>query len=285
MAICEAGQYEAPSGAIVQIGALVEAAVAGTELHRPEEFAQHLESAHDLGSLPPTPRMEVTEETTQVAAHRLVQLEGVDRLALLNFASARNPGGGFINGAKAQEEDVTRCSSLHPCLMKPSVWPYYEANRETDSLLYTDHLVYSPDVPFFRTRSRDLIELPFVASILTGPAPNAGQVLRQDQHDSAAIEATLRRRAGKILAAAQHHGHETLLLGAWGCGVFMNDAAIVADAFGEWLASPCFRGAFERVVFAVYDRTKDRRVLGSFRRRFEAMSNLEPRASSVPLPD
>ena len=96
------------------------------------------------------PTIEVTAETTQHAARRLVESESVADLVLLNFASARNAGGGFINGAKAQEEDLCRCSGLYQCLI--SQRGYYDANRKQESALYTDHLIYSPNVPWFRTR-------------------------------------------------------------------------------------------------------------------------------------
>lgn len=267
LAICESGTYEAPSGARVDIAAEIAAAVAGTALYRPAELSALL--AGKPVSRPKTPaRIEVTAETTQVAAHRLVALEGADDPLLLNFASARNPGGGFIRGAKAQEEDVTRCCALYPCITKPGVWPYYEVNRATQSLLYTDHAIYSPAVPFFRTRSRNIIEEPFCASIVTAPAPNAGQVLRRDRRSGPAIETALRQRAGMLLAIAEARGHQTLILGAWGCGVFANHPPTVADAFARWLQSDRFLGAFERVVFPVYDRSKGRRVHAAFAERF-----------------
>jgi len=82
------------------------------------------------------------------------------------------------------------------------------------------------------------------------------------------IEAALRRRAGLVLAVAADNGHRTVLLGAWGCGVFRNDPALVADAFGKWLESDKFAGAFDRAVFAIYDRSKDRATLSAFKQRF-----------------
>ena len=59
-----------------------------------------------------------------------------------------------------------------------------------------------------------------------------------------------------------------LLLGAWGCGVFRNDPAQVADGFAEALAG-AHAGAFRRVVFAVYDRAKGQPALRAFRARFD----------------
>ncbi|MCZ7684092.1 MAG: TIGR02452 family protein [Sandaracinaceae bacterium] len=70
-----------------------------------------------------------------------------------------------------------------------------------------------------------------------------------------------------MLAVAAHHGHDALVLGAWGCGVFRNDPTEVAGLFGEALEGR-FAGAFARVVFAVLDSSEERRFIGPFERRF-----------------
>jgi len=137
-----------------------------------------------------------------------------------------------------------------------------------ESTIYTDHLIYSQNVPWFRTRSRDDPDTLFLASVITAPAPNAGVVLSREPDALPKIEAALRRRAGLVLAVAAGNGHRNILLGAWGCGVFRNDPALVADAFGKWLESPRFAGAFDRAVFAIYDRSKERETLAAFRQRF-----------------
>ncbi len=238
LALCERGTYTAPSGREVDLRAAMVAAIEGTQLYTPDRLATL--------APPPrvsTPSIEVTDETTQRAAQRLATTADV---VLLNFASARNPGGGFLRGAKAQEEDVARCSGLYPCLLTQRA--YYDANRAEESVLYTDHLIHSPRVPFFRTQSRDMpIEEPFLASVITAPAPNAGQALRGDRASRAAIRETLVRRARYVVSVAAERGHRTLLLGAWGCGVFQNDPTEVADAFAAALAFV----DVDRVVFAV----------------------------------
>jgi uncharacterized protein (TIGR02452 family) len=232
-------------------------AVEGTVLYEPSVL-EKMERVFGEGHT----AIEVTAETTQVAAHRLAHIEK-QRIALLNFASARNPGGGFVKGAKAQEEDIARCSGLYPCLLTQPA--YYERNRAQRSLLYTDHIIYSPDVPFFRTRSRELLDHFFLASVITAPAPNAGQIALH--HEDADVEACLRRRAGYVLAVAAAHEHRALVLGAWGCGVFRNDPAMVADVFGHWLEND-YRGAFDRVVFAILDKSQGQTTLGPFAQRF-----------------
>jgi uncharacterized protein (TIGR02452 family) len=72
-----------------------------------------------------------------------------------------------------------------------------------------------------------------------------------------------------VLAIAAAHGHAAPVLGAWGCGVFKNDPVEVADLFAAALRGP-FRGAFATVVFAVLDRSPERRVIGPFERTFAA---------------
>ncbi|WP_408889308.1 TIGR02452 family protein [Myxococcus faecalis] len=259
--ITEQGQYVAPSGRVVQVGDLVERAVRGTVLYRPEDFSGLTPRGLAAGT---APRIEVTGEKTGQAARRLVEEEGLTRVAALNFASARNPGGGFLGGAKAQEEDLARCSALYPCLLTQR--EYYDANREERSALYTDHLIYSPDVPFFRDDSLELLERPFLLSMLTAPGPNAGVVLREDPRQRRQLHAVLRARALKVLQVAAHQGHEVLVLGAWGCGVFRNEPAEVAQAFSSALTQ--LYGAFSRVVFAVYERGGDGPNLRAFQEHF-----------------
>ncbi|AKT38295.1 TIGR02452 family protein [Chondromyces crocatus] len=270
LAIYQRGSYEAPSGRTVRIGKEVSTAVERTVLHRPGTLDDWTPTARRDAP----PRIEVTDETTGAAGRRLVEQEGEARVLALNFASAKNPGGGFINGAKAQEEDLARCSALYPCLIEQR--EYYTRNRGFGSFLYTDHLVYSPDVPFFRDERYELLEQPFALSLLTAPAPNAGEARRQERASPTAIRSTLDRRAELVLAAAGHHDHRCVILGAWGCGVFRNSPEDVAAAFAQTLALARFQGAFDRIVFAVYDRGRDQPNLRAFERQFGRASTLAP---------
>lgn len=263
--IIERGGYESPSGVWVELGEAITAAVTQTETFTPNELRRLLAERPEIArSSESRPLIEVTGESTQTAAQRLVEEERVERLVLLNFASAKNAGGGFINGAKAQEEDLARCSALYPCLRAAPM--YYEANRSPIvDALYTDHMIYSPEVPFFRVHGRELLERSFSASVITAPAPNAG-VHRNRGGTRRSLEDALRRRAGYVLALAEARGHRQLLLGAWGCGVFRNDPNLVADAFGKWLAHERFAGSFDAVCFAILDRGGVTRA--AFERRF-----------------
>lgn len=234
--ICQVGGYRAPSGGWVGVRDAIRAAVAGTRLYTP---GQPLPFARGGSAV-----VEVTNESTLAAARRLG-----DGAAALVFASARNPGGGFLTGARAQEEDIARASALHACLRAaPAFHLHHRAHTDPR---YSDRVIYSPAVPVFRDDSLRLLERPHRTAFLTAAAPNL-RAVRANQPDLAAtVPAVLRGRALRVLEVAAAHGHRRLVLGAWGCGVFGNDPAVVAAAFTAALDRV---DAFDHVVFAVLDR-------------------------------
>ena len=136
---------------------------------------------------------------------------------------------------------------------------YYAANWATRGGLYTDHLIYSPDVRCFRADDNALLDAVVPLSFITAPAPNRG-ALGENLSD---LEPTFRRRIGHVLAVAAEQRHETLVLGAWGCGVFRNDPAAVAGYFADALAGP-FAGVFREVVFAVRCRNSNDPIFQAF---------------------
>ena len=260
--IIDQGGFYLANGEWVNIRNEIDYAINYSKTYAPEEH--NLLTISDKITNKKALEIEVTSETTQIAASRLINA-GYDNLVLLNYASAKNAGGGFINGAKAQEEDLTRCSTLYPCLRSQTT--YYHENRKEKSMLYTDYIIYSPKVPWFRIRSRDDPETVFLASVITAPAPNANQARRR-WIDAKTIENALRRRCGLVLGVAKENGHRNILLGAWGCGVFGNNPMTVANAFKTWLLDPVFEGAFDHVTFAVFDRSKGKVVFNAFKKEF-----------------
>jgi uncharacterized protein (TIGR02452 family) len=205
------------------------------------------------------PDISVTEETTGQAAQRLIA-DGIEDVVVLNFASARRPGGGWLEGARAQEEDLARCSALGYCLSFED--KFYSDNKANESGLYTDGIIYSPVVPFFRDRFYNLTAEPYAVSVITSPAPN---VTKLKPGEEQLLPVVLQYRARRILEVAARHEHDTIVLGAWGCGVFGNEAVDVTKAFREALKRV---PAFKRVVFAVYDTRKGQPVLDIFKKEF-----------------
>ncbi|MCP5096928.1 MAG: TIGR02452 family protein, partial [Chloroflexi bacterium] len=115
LAILESGSYQSHSGQIVQISDMLQPAINGSKLYRPDEFDVLRSKLTEIGKTNQT-RFEVTNETTLAAAERLVENENTPSIVALNFASARNPGGGFLGGSQAQEESLARSSGLYPCI-------------------------------------------------------------------------------------------------------------------------------------------------------------------------
>ncbi|MGW2563972.1 TIGR02452 family protein [Streptomyces sp. NPDC001514] len=257
--IVEAGRYRAPGGHTVTIGGALSAAVEGTRMYGPGP----------VPVVPDTDRFSLSEvrgESSLDAARRLVARDP-GPVAVLNFASARNPGGGYLNGAQAQEEALCRASALYTTLLRAP--EFYEHHRADRSPFYSDRVIHSPGVPVFRDDSGRLLDTPYTVGFLTSPAPNAGVILSRTPEEAARIPAALASRAERVLETAAAAGYRRLVLGAWGCGVFRNDPAHVAGAFRALLRDGGrFSGHFDEIVFAVLDRTRGQGTLGAFRETF-----------------
>ena len=255
--IAQRGTYRTTTGTLVAIGEPLAAARAGTVSYPPD--AGVTGTAHG----PFTGRPEVTDEGSLAAARRLTD-DGATHVAVLNFASARNPGGGYLRGARAQEEDLCRGALLHHCLLAAP--DYYAAHRASRDLRYSHRVIWSPHVPVIRDQHHALLDTPYPVSFLTSPAPNAGQLALRSGGRPVDVADLLAERAERVLAVAARHGARELVLGAWGCGVFRNDPAEVAAAFDRALT--VHGAAFDRVVFAVWSRGPESPNRAAFEARF-----------------
>ena len=263
IAALEAGQYTAPDGTSVAIRDLLAACVGETSYYAPADLDTIRERvlAHS-GTIQTT--CAVTNETTLQGCARLVASSEYQRIGVLNFASARNPGGGFLSGARAQEESLARSSALYFSLRQCP--QFYEFHRAQDTTLYSDRMIYSPACPVLRDDAGNWLAQPYTVDFITSPAPNAGAIMRNEPANRARIVPALTARAGKILALAAHHQCDALVLGAWGCGVFQNDPATVAAIFAGYLRPPdgAFSHRFRHVLFALYDTSQTRATYHAF---------------------
>jgi len=121
-------------------------------------------------------------------------------------------------------------------------------------------MIYSPDVPVFRDDEHRLLPKPYLASFITSAA-----ALTKNLHpeELTLVADILRKRIWKILTVAQAHGHDSLVLGAWGCGAFGNDGNQVAALF-KWALAEDFKGAFKEVTFAIVDTSSEKKFIGPF---------------------
>lgn len=194
----------------------------------------------------------VTHEDSISAILRL-HSENKNNIMCLNFASAKNPGGGFLNGALAQEESLAVSSALYGCQMK--AYDFYTTHRNMKSCLYTDGMIHSPKVPVFRDRNGNLISEKVTSSFITAAAVNKGVIKLKESHLLDNVTEIMDVRIEKMLSLCLHKKHETLILGAWGCGVFQNDPNIIANLFYKHLQGK-FKNQFKDVVFAIYSRNE-----------------------------
>jgi uncharacterized protein (TIGR02452 family) len=259
--IVERGSYQSATGRVIDIAASVRACLEATQFLPPEQLESLRQGV--LGRQPEalTTSFEVVNETTLAGITRVLA-DGKGPVAVLNFASAKNPGGGFLNGSQAQEESLARSSALHKSLLR--AWEFYERHRASPSLLYSDAMIWSPNCPVFRDDEGTLLEEPHLVSFITSPAPNAGAAADNRPEELAQIPEVFRRRSEYVLALAASKGYRRLVLGAWGCGVFRNDPAVVAAAFVRHLRRGAWSGRFERVVFSVLDSSASSETLTAF---------------------
>lgn len=264
LAIMERGCYELPAedGAgpkeRISIREDMEQSIRRSVLLSPAEGERILKQ---YGGVPGGSQPEIrVENLSAVEAIRILAAEGKTETGVLNFASAKNPGGGFLNGAKAQEETLTVSSTLYPTLTAHE--EYYRENRARRSMMYLDYGIYSPGVVFFRDAEFRLAKTPVKASVLTLPAVNMGQVLLKGENAEEA-KGVMRRRMKLALGIFAEQGAKHLVLGAYGCGVFRNDPAEVAAWWRELLEEG-MGSYFSTVFYAVFDHSKDQRCIKAF---------------------
>lgn len=164
--------------------------------------------------------MEETDSVSSILKHKE---DG--KVAVLNFASFKNPGGGFLNGSRAQEEGLCHESNLYNILLNFDSTFYSYNRRFINRGLYLHRALYSPNVIFERGSETAKCD------VITCAAPNYSvakeHVSRQENNNA------LRERARMVLNIAKKNKVNTLILGAWGCGVFRQDPEEVAKIFYE----------------------------------------------------
>lgn len=197
---------------------------------------------------------------------------------VLNFANPYTPGGGVLNGAKAQEEDLCRRSTLYGSLTSPTAFEFYSENKDANGCEFTDAAILSPCVEVFRDSDGNFLDEPFDVAVLTMAAPYMPGLTNRKP---AEIFDLFKSRILGMLHIAIENGYECLVLGAWGCGAFGNDPQLVSLVFFEALKE--IRGAshngraegpgcsslFRHICFAVLDRSPDQMNYLSFKGRFD----------------
>lgn len=182
-----------------------------------------------------------------------------DNVALLNFASYKHPGGGFIWGSLAQEESLCHASTLYNVLMDMDDVFYEEHRKDLNSGLYKDDAIFSPYIKFFKPEYK-----PREASVITCAAVNR-VVAKKKGISDVEISRAMKTRVNFVMDIAVERGVDTLILGAYGCGVFGNNPYKVAGYFSQYLIE--HPNAFKKVVFAIPVSERDK---GKLNNNYEA---------------
>lgn len=181
---------------------------------------------------------------------------------VLNFASAYHPGGGFLNGALAQEEALCFGSDLYLTQLKFQE-EFYEFHKNLKTKCYSDAMIYSPKVVYIRNERYEFLPEPGFADVLTSPAVNLGAALQRGEDQEHCYQ-VMEQRMRKILAVFEQMGNTHIILGAFGCGVFRNDPVRIANLWKKLLIDEQWRNHFDEILFAVYDHSTTRKTILAF---------------------
>lgn len=183
----------------------------------------------------------------KISSEEAAMKYGGNNSAILNFSSYRNPGGGYLDGMMAQEESLCHHSTLFNVLNRFED-TFYKYNRtDANRCLYKNRGLYIPLVLFHKDGHYNY------CNVITCAAPNF-RAAKQCRHvTEQENDVALKSRINFVLDIAQENKVDTLILGAYGCGVFGQSVVNVASKFKECLKEH----SFGRVVFAIPDSKLD----------------------------
>ena len=202
--------------------------------------------------------VEVVNDDCMAVGMRLVD-EGYNP-AVLNMASRRNPGGSVISGAGAQEETIFRRTNIHPSLYQFASYAedYGVAKSPLQYPLERNYGgAYSPCVTIFRGDEKSGYRLLSEAETRQLAFVSVAAISRPDLTDDGLlmpkIAESTKTKIRIILRIGLKHGHDSLVLGALGCGAFRNPPHHIAKLFHEVIDEVEFANKYKRLVFAILD--------------------------------
>ena len=249
MQIAQKGSYTADDGTVTTLPD-------PSEMMKNSEMYQSIKKV-DLPENPQKTLIEVLDSDSLLAGKKLID-EGFYP-AILNFANRQTAGGGILRGAGAQEENIFRRSnlalSLYQFHMNGEIFGIPRRN-ESYPMDRTTGGAYSPAVTVFRGAESDgypLLAEPWQIGIITVAAMNRPELKNPYQIADHLVE-PVKEKMRTIFRIALHHGHDAIVLGAWGCGAFKNPPQHIAKLFHQIMDEKEFCNRFKKIVFAIIDR-------------------------------
>ncbi|KAK3701812.1 hypothetical protein QZH41_016337 [Actinostola sp. cb2023] len=176
--------------------------------------------------------------------------------AVLNMASPKRPGGGYLSGAGAQEENLFRRTNYVQHLADPD--KLFDRKRKWQYRLPEYGCVYSTNVQIFRASEAQgyaFLPKPVGMSFLAVPA-YPSPPCRVSKGEKELIPVFVEKVKLKIrimLSVGLDQGHDSLVLSAWGCGAFRNPPKHIARLFKDVLMEPTFINRYRHISFAIID--------------------------------
>ena len=254
------GAYRTESGRVVTIP------TGGQFVEESQMFSTRIELANDYTVV--RTDVQVINLDCILATRQLVE-RGMNP-ALLNMASLYHPGGGVLTGSSAQEEDLCRRSNLAISLYQFSLpggqygdladMVHVKRREERYPMDNTYGGIYSPDITFFRGMRDEgyvLLDEPFKAAVISVASLNYNPRHGHSQLDNGIIpeqdKPLLKEKIRTILRIGALKKHDSLVLGALGCGAFCTPPAQMARLFHQVLNEQEFQDRFKKIVFAIID--------------------------------
>lgn len=173
---------------------------------------------------------------------------------VLNFANRRTAGGGVLNGARAQEETIFRRTNLYRSLYQfmPDA-EYYSLNKNWRQYPMDKNFggIYTPYATVFRAFDYSLLNKPEKISFVSVAAMNRPKLVG-NKIAPELVDGTLNKMR-TILRIGLYHGHDAIVLGAFGCGAFQNPPTHIAELFRQVINESEFKNKYKKIVFAIIE--------------------------------
>lgn len=226
----------------------VKTSVDNQQIHYDATVIDYPHSRHKNGKITVTSR----KTMEAAAAHKGMHV------AVLNFASPFSPGGGVHIATLTQEECLCRETTLWPCIsVERCIDDFYGRHEQSASnWLGNADMIYTPDVKVFKSPHKipELMDESdwYDIDVITMSAPifswaKTGGKISDDKMIDVFVH-----RFEKIVQKAADENVDVLILGAFGCGAFGNDPAIVAAAAARVMETYKCTELFDVVEFACY---------------------------------
>jgi len=199
-----------------------------------------------------------------------VKNDNKQKIGVLNFASAKHPGGGVLTGARSQEESICRSSTLYPCLITEFLNENYYSYHMFKKKNYSDRIIYVPNVIVFKTDDDIFCKIMdekdwYNIDIISCAAHNQ----KAYKVDYEKLKKINYNKIKAIIECAVENNVDNLILGAFGCGAFSNPPKLVAKTFKEILINEGYYKYFDNVHFAIFTTQYESINLIEFQNAFE----------------